>query len=622
MRGAIQADMYLPEGVSITLNNRVRLQASLCPDGPWGENDLTLSINRNGDFYTFIVTSYSGDWLQAGSGKVFEMEVETSEDAEVGPTKVMFKNSLLVTTEGRDIDMDDVEYDAEITASYSVTASSSDDAMGTVEITGGGQAVASGSTVTVTATPADGYDFVNWTASDTEVSTENPYQFIVSENIALVANFKAKMYDVKFVLDNGKEDVVESLEFGAIITAPEIPTKTGYTFGGWDPAFEEGATVPVEGITYTAIWKVNQYTITFDTDGGNEIAPITADYDSDVTAPASPEKTGYTFKGWDKEIPTTMPAEDITVKALWTINQYTITFDTDGGSEVAPITADYDSEVTTPASPTKTGYTFKGWDKEIPAKMPAEDITVKALWTINQYTITFDTDGGSEIAPITADYDSEVTAPAAPTKTGYTFKGWDKEIPAKMPAENLTVKALWEAKQYKLTYIIDDTEYKTLDVDYGTSIEAESDPEKEGYTFSGWTGIPKTMPDHDVTVTGSFTINCYNLSVYLNGELYSTEEVEYGAALNIKNPTVPEGYVFDGWKDAVPETMPAHNVNIYGSYSEDPTSGVEFNFDNESVVTIFTVSGTLICKDKKWSEVAGTIAKGIYIISGKKVIIK
>jgi uncharacterized repeat protein (TIGR02543 family) len=185
--------------------------------------------------------------------------------------------------------------------------------------------------------------------------------------------------------------------------------------------------MPAEDVTITAKWTINQYTITFDTDGGSGIDPITADYGTEVTAPADPTKTGYTFAGWDNDIPTTMPAEDVTITAKWTINQYTITFDTDGGSGIDPITADYGTEVTAPADPTKTGYTFAGWDPEIPTTMPAENVTITAKWTINQYTITFDTDGGSGIDPITADYGTEVTAPADPTKTGYTFAGWDKD---------------------------------------------------------------------------------------------------------------------------------------------------------------------------------------------------
>ena len=254
---------------------------------------------------------------------------------------------------------------------------------------------------------------------------------------------------------------------------------------------------------YWAKWEINQYTITFDTNGGSEIAPITQDYGTEITAPDNPTRKGYTFKGWDKEIPETMPAENITVKAQWEINQYTITFDTNGGSEIAPITQDYGTEITAPDNPTRKGYTFKGWDKEIPETMPAENITVKAQWEINQYTITFDTNGGSEIAPITQDYGTEITAPDNPTRKGYTFKGWDKEIPETMPAENITVKAQWEINQYTITFDTNGgSEIAPITQDYGTEITAPDNPTRKGYTFKGWDKeIPKTMPAENITIT-------------------------------------------------------------------------------------------------------------------------
>ena len=242
-------------------------------------------------------------------------------------------------------------------------------------------------------------------------------------------------------------------------------TRAGYTQVGWSTVdggekvygFEDVYTQN-EALTLYPVWNTNKYTITFDTNGGSEIAPITQDYGTEITAPDNPTRKGYTFKGWDKEIPETMPAENITVKAQWEINQYTIAFDTNGGSEIAPITQDYGTEITAPDNPTRKGYTFKGWDREIPETMPAENITVKAQWKINQYTITFDTNGGSEIAPITQDYGTEITAPDNPTRKGYTFKGWDKEIPETMPAENITITARWK-----------DTEKPTGEIIIGTN---------------------------------------------------------------------------------------------------------------------------------------------------------
>ena len=164
-------------------------------------------------------------------------------------------------------------------------------------------------------------------------------------------------------------------------------TRAGYTQVGWSTVdggekvygFEDVYTQN-EALTLYPVWNTNKYTITFDTNGGSEIAPITQDYGTEITAPDKPTRKGYTFKGWDKEIPETMPAENITVKAQWEINQYTITFDTNGGSEIAPITQDYGTEITAPDKPTRKGYTFKGWDKEIPKTMPAENITITARW--------------------------------------------------------------------------------------------------------------------------------------------------------------------------------------------------------------------------------------------------
>ena len=164
-------------------------------------------------------------------------------------------------------------------------------------------------------------------------------------------------------------------------------TRAGYTQVGWSTVdggekvygFEDIYTKN-EALTLYPVWNTNKYTITFDTNGGSEIAPITQDYGTEITAPDNPTRKGYTFKGWDKEIPKTMPAENITVKAQWEINQYTITFDTNGGSEIAPITQDYGTEITAPDNPTRKGYTFKGWDKEIPETMPAENITITARW--------------------------------------------------------------------------------------------------------------------------------------------------------------------------------------------------------------------------------------------------
>ena len=432
-----------------------------------------------------------------------------------------------------------------------------------------------------------GYTFAGWTEiySNTDRGMTVTIEKGSTGKLYFQARWTLNTYTIDYELNGGTVNGNNPTTF--TVNSDDItlinPTKTGYTFAGWTGTGLTAATQTVtiakgsvDNRSYTANWTINQYTITFDTDGGSAIAAITQDYNSAVTAPSAPTKTGYTFAGWDKEIPATMPAENITIKALWTINQYTITFDTDGGSAIAPITQDYNSAVTAPANPTKTGYTFAGWDKTIPTTMPAENITIKALWTINQYTITFDTDGGSAIAPITQDYNSAVTAPANPTKTGYTFTGWDKEIPATMPAENITIKATWSLNTYTITYDLDEGAWEGGTNPNPASYTVLSEditlvaPVREGYSFTGWTGTGLTEPTMVVVIAKG-----------------STENRSYKAT----------------WK-------------------EDPTTGINAILSNNKKLDVYTIDGRLVKRGMTADEVRQTLRSGMYIINGKKVVLK
>ena len=350
-----------------------------------------------------------------------------------------------------------------------------------------------------------GHTFKGW--YDNENLTGSPVTAISDTetgNKEYWAKWEINQYTVTVKPENGEADITITQDYGTQIAAPADPTREGYTFIGWDT--EIPTTMPAENMTITAKWKVNSYTITFDTAGGSEIAPITQDYGTQIATPADPTRKGYTFIGWDMEIPTTMPAENITVTAKWKVNSYTITFDTAGGSEIAPITQDYGTAIVAPADPTREGYTFIGWDMEIPETMPAENLTITAKWKVNSYTITFDTAGGSEIAPITQDYGTAITAPAYPTREGYTFIGWDKAIPATMPAENMTITAKWKVNSYTITFdTAGGSEIAPITQEYGTHITAPADPTREGYTFIGWDmEIPTTMPAENITVTAQW----------------------------------------------------------------------------------------------------------------------
>ena len=201
-------------------------------------------------------------------------------------------------------------------------------------------------------------------------------------------------------LGNSSEDIQIIVKNGSTFTAPASDGLTrpdGNTdsyfmwLDGNGNSYEPGASVPADVTELTVQWTAPTYTVTLHTNGGTINSGNVTEYTYGVgaTLPTDVTRTGYTFKGWyDNENLTGSPVTAIggaetgnkEYWAKWEINQYTITFDTNGGSEIAPITQDYGTEITTPDNPTRKGYTFKGWDKEIPKTMPAENITITARW--------------------------------------------------------------------------------------------------------------------------------------------------------------------------------------------------------------------------------------------------
>ena len=416
---------------------------------------------------------------------------------------------------------------------------------------------------------------------------------------------------------------------GATLPTAGDMTYTGHTFVGWyDNENLTGSPVTAIGGTetgnkeYWAKWEINQYTITFDTVGGSTVASITQDYGTAIAAPADPTREGYTFIGWDKEIPSTMPAENVTVTAKWVVNQYTITFDTAGGSAVASITQDYGTAITAPANPTREGYTFIGWDKAIPATMPAENMIITANWKVNQYTITFDSNGGSEIAPITQDYGTAITAPADPTREGYTFIGWDKAIPATMPAEDLTITAQWrdiavptgEIKiaengwksflntitfrlffkdTQTVTVTAADNSGEAVKIEYLLSDKALTESELAGKTFTAYSAPFSINPDNEYVIYAKLTDTSGNFA-YINTN---------GIVLDATVPGISG--IADGKTYCAAQTITVDEKYI-GTVK---VNGTEVSLDKNSQFALSPASGkqTIVVTDKAGNETRVTV---------------
>ena len=384
-----------------------------------------------------------------------------------------------------------------------------------------------------------------------------------------------------FVLGNGQDNVVLLQDAGTELTPP-TPTRTGYTFAGWSPAVP--ATVPEEDMTFTAQWTVVDYSISYDLGGGSwpegSAHPASYNIESEAITLGTPTRTGYTFTGWTgTEL--TEASQTVTIAkgstgnrsytANWVVTvvpQYTMTFVLGNGEENVVMTQDTGTELTAP-TPTRTGYTFAGWEPAVPATVPEEDMTFTAQWTVVDYSISYDLGGGSwpegSAHPASYNIESEAITLGTPTRTGYTFTGWTgTELTeasqtvtiAKGSTGNRSYTANWVVTvvpQYTMTFVLGNGEENVvMTQDTGTELTAPT-PTRTGYTFAGWEpAVPATVPEEDMTFTAQWTVVDYSISYDLGGGSWP-EGSAHPASYNIESEAITlgtptrTGYTFTGW---------------------------------------------------------------------------
>ncbi len=312
------------------------------------------------------------------------------------------------------------------------------------------------------------------------------------------------------------------------------------------------------------------------------------------------ERPGYTFVGWNADRNATtgsIPADislyddDKSVYAIWAIKQYTMTFNTNGGTAIAPITKDYNTQISAPANPTKEGHTFVKWNISFPHTL-TENITATAEWSVNKYSISFNSDGGTSVGAITQDFGTAITAPADPTKTGYTFGGWNPALPGTMPANNLSVKAIWTPTQYTITYDLNDEATGVKDAvlvnEVGSyTIEDEiilPSASSTNYDFLGWDVIS--------VENGNWTKTHYDAGEKLSG-VYGNVKLQ--AKWGIKQFTV----TWKNWDGTVLETdtvsygaIPAYNQSSFPTRAKD--AQYTYTFDDWDNDTKLPVTGDIV----------------------------
>ncbi|WP_317979150.1 InlB B-repeat-containing protein [Paenibacillus glycanilyticus] len=386
-----------------------------------------------------------------------------------------------------------------------------------------------------------GYTFDGWsTGSGTSYAPGSSFNMGTAD-VTLFAKWTINSYAVTFNSNGGSAVNDQTVNYNGTVSEPTDPTKTGYTFGGWysDSKLDNKYvfTTPVTGdITLYAKWTLNAYTVTFNSNSGSAVSPQTVNHGEAADKPADPTRTGYTFGGWYSDsglenayIFTTQVTGNMTLYAKWTINSYSITFNSNGGSGVNGQTVNYNGTVSEPTDPTKTGYTFGGWytdsnldNKYVFATPVTGDITLYAKWTLNAYTVTFNSNSGSAVSPQTVNHGQAADKPADPTRTGYTFGGWYSDSGLKnayifttQVTGNMTLYAKWTINSYSITFnsnggsgVNDQT------VNYNGTVSEPTDPTKTGYTFGGWYTdsnldnkyVFATPVTGDVTLYAKFTL--------------------------------------------------------------------------------------------------------------------
>lgn len=418
--------------------------------------------------------------------------------------------------------------------------------------------------------------------------------FIALLSIFFMFSCKPNVHTISFELNGGTPEL-ENVEVlvGETISKPANPTKEGYSFGGWfiDENFTQQYdfnTKVNNSYTLYAKWTANKYSIFFNSNGGTDVSTLEFEYNSLLKAPDNPTKTGYVFEGWylDEELSQKfdwsgkMPAKDLTLYANWEANKYEVIY-TSLGVELPDLKqlVSYNTKTTAPKDPVRTGYTFNCWllnGQEFDFDTVInKSITLSASWSINSYTISYNTLGGSEIESSKVEYNAELVVPMAPTKTGYTFAGWmfgDELFSfdnALMPANDIELTAVWTQKDYVISY------NKNSEIATGVtdSVEVKYDEEVvlsecgyslAGYTFVGWntkadgTGTMYSVGTKvkNLTTSGVFElyaiweVNTYEVSFNSNGgsgEMLP-QKFEYGAQANLNvNTFNKEGYTFIGW---------------------------------------------------------------------------
>ena len=427
------------------------------------------------------------------------------------------------------------------------------------------------------------YNFTGWftaASGGTKISTSTK----VTANVTYYAQWTPVNYTVTFNSNGGNAATPATKSIAYLSTIGKLPTatRTGYTLKGWFTNTSSGtqiteSTVVKGNVTYYAQWTPIKYTITFNANGGSAVSSRTLDYDSILGTLPNTTRAGYDFKGWytatsggSQVYPHTIVKGTATYYARWEIKTYDVKFSEQGGIAVSDRRVQYNQSVGELPITTRTGHTFNGWFTAISngTKVTADtkitgNTTFYAQWTINTYTVTFNSQGGPAVPSVQVTYNFPVGKLPAPTRVEYDLVGWYTTIVGgtKITSDtritnNVTFYARWKLKEYPITWNSQGgTAVANTIAQYNVPFGKLPAPTRLGYDLVGWftqTGGKGTRVTEQTAVTSAQTyyahwvIRGWEEADFLYGEgataitgLSSSGQVKKDAGVPLVFPTLP-----------------------------------------------------------------------------------
>ncbi|MBP5477030.1 MAG: leucine-rich repeat protein [Paludibacteraceae bacterium] len=435
----------------------------------------------------------------------------------------------------------------------------------------------------------EGYTFKGW---DKDYSS-------VKSDLVVTAQYEINKYTVTFFGNGGVELSKQTVDWNTAAVAPDAPAVEGYTFKGWDTDFSQ----VTKDLEVTAQYEINKFTVTFVDWDGTELSKQTIDWDGAAIYPSDPKREGYTFKGWDKAIDHVKA--DLTVTAQYEINTYTVTFYDREGKVISTQTVKWNEAAETPETPAWDGHTFTAWDTDF--EHVKADLDIKPVYDTILYTVKFVDWNGNELKAEKVEYGQSATAPVNPVRDGYTFIGWDgffNEVTA-----DITVKAQYEINTYTVRfYDREDNIISTQTVKWNEAAKEPELEAWEGHLFKGWSAAFDHVKSN-LDIKPVYEVRTYTVTfIGFDGKKLGEQAVYWNeAAGGITAPEV-EGYTFTGWdKDFEHVTS---DMIVTAQYQKDPATGIEdTQRDSNRGIKVIRNGVLYILRDGKTYNAQGATVK-------------